>query len=44
MPWMFGVFVLFVVMLNYALARTQWGRSMFAVGGNVEAARLASAN
>ncbi len=40
-PWMFGVFVLFVVPLNYALTRTQWGRSMFAVGGNAEAARRA---
>lgn len=38
-PWMFGVFVLFVVILDYALTRTQWGRSMFAVGGNAEAAR-----
>ena len=40
-PWMFGVFVLFVVILNYALTRTKWGRSMFAVGGNAEAARRA---
>lgn len=38
-PWMFGVFVLFVVILDYGLTRTQWGRSMFAVGGNAEAAR-----
>ncbi|MEZ8142701.1 sugar ABC transporter permease [Enterovibrio sp. FF113] len=38
-PWMFGVFVLFVVILDYALTRTKWGRSMFAVGGNAEAAR-----
>jgi D-xylose transport system permease protein len=43
-PWMFGVFVLFVVILNYALTRTQWGRSMFAVGGNAEAARRAGIN
>ena len=43
-PWMFGVFVLFVVMLNYALTRTQWGRSMFAVGGNAEAARRSGIN
>lgn len=43
-PWMFGVFVLFVVVLNYALTRTQWGRSMFAVGGNAEAARRAGIN
>lgn len=38
-PWMFGVFVLFVVVMDYALRRTKWGRSMFAVGGNSEAAR-----
>lgn len=38
-PWMFGVFVLFVVLMHYLLTRTQWGRSLFAVGGNAEAAR-----
>ncbi len=43
-PWMFGVFVLFVVLLDYALTRTQWGRSMFAVGGNAEAARRSGIN
>lgn len=43
-PWMFGVFVLFVVALDYALRRTQWGRSMFAVGGNAEAARRSGIN
>ena len=38
-PWMFGVFVGFVVLMNYMLTRTKWGRSLFAVGGNAEAAR-----
>ncbi|WP_349295407.1 sugar ABC transporter permease (plasmid) [Thioclava sp. 'Guangxiensis'] len=38
-PYMFGVFTLFVFALDYALRRTKWGRSMFAVGGNAEAAR-----
>lgn len=38
-PVMFGVFVLFVAALDYALTRTKWGRAMFAVGGNAEAAR-----
>ena len=38
-PWMFGLFVLLVVVMNYAFTRTQWGRSMMAVGGNAEAAR-----
>ncbi|WP_112322904.1 sugar ABC transporter permease [Oceanibium sediminis] len=43
-PWMFGVFVLLVLILNYALTRTKWGRSMFAVGGNAEAARRSGIN
>ena len=43
-PWMFGVFVLFVVLLDYGLTRTKWGRSMFAVGGNAEAARRSGIN
>lgn len=38
-PWMFGAFVAFVVAMNYLLTRTKWGRSLFAVGGNAEAAR-----
>ncbi|HVG48306.1 MAG TPA: sugar ABC transporter permease, partial [Rubellimicrobium sp.] len=33
-PWMFGLFVLLVVVMEYAFTRTKWGRSMFAVGGN----------
>jgi D-xylose transport system permease protein len=40
-PWMFALFVLLAVVLDYGLRRTQWGRSMFAVGGNREAARRA---
>ncbi|MCS2158954.1 sugar ABC transporter permease [Scandinavium sp. H11S7] len=44
MPWVFGLFILVVVMLNYALKRTKWGRSMFAVGGNREAARRSGIN
>ncbi|MBS3649462.1 sugar ABC transporter permease [Pseudaminobacter sp. 19-2017] len=43
-PWMFGFFVLLVVILDYALTRTKWGRSMFAVGGNREAARRSGIN
>jgi len=43
-PWMFGAFVLLVVILNYGLTRTKWGRSMFAVGGNAEAARRSGIN
>ena len=41
---MFGLFVLLVVVMNYAFTRTKWGRSMFAVGGNREAARRAGIN
>lgn len=40
-PYMFGLFVLLVVIMDYGLTRTQWGRSMFAAGGNAEAARRA---
>ncbi|MGB3335610.1 MAG: sugar ABC transporter permease [Devosia sp.] len=44
LPWMFALFVLIAVVLNYGLTRTKWGRSMFAVGGNREAARRAGIN
>lgn len=40
-PWMFMLFVIAVVVADYALTRTGWGRHMFAVGGSVEAARRA---
>ena len=43
-PVMFGLFVLLAVALNYGLTRTQWGRSMLAVGGNREAARRSGIN
>ena len=43
-PWMFGLFVGLVMAMNYALRRTQWGRSMMATGGNREAARRAGIN
>jgi D-xylose transport system permease protein len=42
--WMFVLFLLLAVIGNYALTRTQWGRSVFAVGGNREAARRAGIN
>ena len=35
------MFVLLVVLMSYVLRRTRWGRSIYAVGGNVEAARRA---
>ena len=43
-PWMFALFVGLVVLMNYALTRTKWGRSMTAVGGNREAARRSGIN
>ncbi len=43
-PWMFGLFVLLVVIMNYVFTRTKWGRSVKAVGGNAEAARRAGIN
>ncbi len=43
-PWIFGLFVVCVMLLHYALKRTKWGRSMFAVGGNREAARRSGIN
>jgi len=43
-PWLFGLFVAFMLATNYALTRTQWGRSMKAIGGNREAARRAGIN
>jgi len=42
--WMFACFVGLVLVLNYALTRTRWGRAMYAVGGNAEAARRAGIN
>jgi len=38
---MFVFFVVLVIVMNFILVRTRWGRSVYAVGGNVEAARRA---
>ncbi|MCP2637748.1 sugar ABC transporter permease [Microbacterium sp. HD4P20] len=38
---MFVFFLMLVVVANFALTRTRWGRSVYAVGGSVEAARRA---
>lgn len=43
-PLMFGLFLGLAVVMDYALTRTRWGRSMQAVGGNREAARRAGIN
>ena len=38
---MFLFFLALVVVMNFLLTRTRWGRSVYAVGGSVEAARRA---
>lgn len=43
-PWMFAIFVVMVILASYALTCTSWGRHIFAVGGNEEAARRAGIN
>ncbi|MFE4536259.1 sugar ABC transporter permease [Streptomyces scopuliridis] len=42
--WMFVVFVALVLVMNQVLTRTPFGRSIYAVGGNAEAARRAGVN
>jgi D-xylose transport system permease protein len=42
--WMVVLFAVLVTVMNYALTRTGWGRSVFAIGGNEEAARRAGIN
>lgn len=41
---MFLSFVALVLIMHFFLSRTRWGRAVFAVGGNVEAARRAGIN
>jgi simple sugar transport system permease protein/D-xylose transport system permease protein len=42
--WMVVVFLALTLALHYALTRTTWGTMVYAVGGNVEAARRAGIN
>lgn len=42
--WMVITFLILVLVANYAITRTKWGRSMLAVGGNREAARRSGIN
>ncbi|WP_310964654.1 sugar ABC transporter permease [Nocardioides terrisoli] len=42
--WMVVFFVALVLAVHYGITRTSWGRSLLAVGGNVEAARRAGIN
>lgn len=41
---MFLLFLVLVVLMNFFLTRTKWGRAVYAVGGNVEAARRSGIN
>ena len=42
--WMFVLFLTLVMALHYVLTRTKFGKSVYAVGGNAEAARRAGIN
>ncbi|WP_202125405.1 sugar ABC transporter permease [Actinomadura physcomitrii] len=42
--WMFVLFLGLVLATHYVLSRTKYGKSVYAVGGNVEAARRAGIN
>ena len=42
--WMFVFLVVLVLIMNFAFTRTAWGRNVFAVGGNREAARRSGIN
>ncbi len=42
--YMFLLFVTLVVVFDFVIRRTRWGRSVMAIGGNVEAARRAGIN
>lgn len=42
--WMFILFVAVVLVMHYVLSRTKFGRSIYAVGGNPEAARRVGIN
>jgi len=43
-PWAVPVLVAVVVLLHLLLSRSGWGRHVYAIGGNVEAARRAGIN
>ncbi|QGF25271.1 sugar ABC transporter permease [Raineyella fluvialis] len=43
-PLMFVLFVLVVAVMDFVIRRTKWGRTIMAVGGNIEAARRSGIN
>ena len=42
--WMFLFFAILVIVMQYLFTRTGWGRWVYAIGGNVEAARRTGIN
>jgi D-xylose transport system permease protein len=40
-PWTLVLFVALVVLVDFVLRRTRYGRAVYAIGGNIEAARRA---
>ncbi|MGS2615489.1 sugar ABC transporter permease [Micromonospora sp. LZ34] len=42
--WMFVLFLALVLAMHYVLRRTKYGKAVYAIGGNVEAARRAGIN
>ena len=40
-PWTLVVFLALVVVVDFVLTRTRYGRAVYAIGGNIEAARRA---
>jgi D-xylose transport system permease protein len=44
LPWMIPVVVVILLVLTFVLGRTTFGRHLYAVGGNAEAARRAGIN
>lgn len=44
LAWMFLLFVALVLTMEYLFNRTSWGRALYAVGGNAEAARRSGIN
>jgi len=40
-PWIFVLLLVIVLTMDWVLRRTRYGRSIFAIGGNIEAARRA---
>ncbi|WOP18157.1 ABC transporter permease subunit [Raineyella sp. LH-20] len=43
-PLMFVLFVVVIAIMDFVIRRTKWGRTIMAVGGNIEAARRAGIN